>query len=199
MILTSDECKMHRICNVSVFSQCMWRLVLVLCYTLRLFTTYLMNLFLIFLLLLSNYSKVYLWRQSTSGRSASVNQELQGMSSKFQLYKLFLILNVCVVFQSDNEKLVHFFRLPSCKCDICCLEKVNLESVKATNTKPRRERDPCRIVKKMGKMTWRGVLSPDFMSSRTRQQHLETVTNFSQIAKIWSNLAYIAWVTLDLP
>lgn len=154
MILTSDECKMRCICNMSIFSQCMWRLVLVLCYTLRLFTTYLMNLFLIFLLLLSNYSKVYLWRQSTSGRSASVNQELQGMSSKFQLYKLFLILNVCVVFQSDNEKLVHFFRLPSCKCDICCLEKVNLESVKAANTKPRRECDPCRIVKKWAK--WLG-------------------------------------------
>lgn len=61
------------------------------------------------------------------------------MSSKFQLYKLFLILKVSVVFRSDSEKLVHFFRLSSCKCDICCLEKVTLKSAKATNTKTRQE------------------------------------------------------------
>lgn len=77
----------------------------------------------------------------------------------FSCINFFLILNVCVVFQSDNEKLVYFFRLPSCRCDICGLEKVNLKSVKATNTKPRQECDLCRIGKKMGKMTWRAVLS----------------------------------------
>lgn len=91
------------------------------------------------------------------------------MSSKFQLHKLFLILNVSVVFRSDSEKLVHFFRLPSCKCDICCLEKVTLKSVKATNTKTRQKYDPCRIRKIWAK--WFGMmfsLISDFMSFRKK-------------------------------
>lgn len=114
----------------------------------------LIYLFLISLLLLSIYSEVYLWRQSASRRSTSIIQELQGMSSKFQLCKLFLMLNVCVVFKSDNDKLVHFFRLPSCKCDICCLEKVTFKLMEATNTETRQEHDPCRVIKTWAK--WLG-------------------------------------------
>lgn len=163
--------------------------------------TDLIHLFLTSRLLLSNYSKVYLWRQSASRGSTSINQELQGMSSKFWLHKLFLILNVCVVFKSDNDKLAYFFRLPSCKCDICCLGKVTLKSVKATNTKPRQAYDPCRVIRNRAK--WAGGMFFSFISafmrSRKRQQHLEPVTDFSQIAKSWSNLPYIVWVTLDLP
>jgi len=41
-------------------------------------------------------------------------------------------------------------------------------------------------MKNRAKMTWRDVFSfiSAFMSSRERQQHLEPVSNFSQIAKI---------------
>lgn len=49
------------------------------------------------------------------------------MSSKFHLYNFFLILNACVVFKSDNGKLVYFFRLSSRKGDVHCLEKVTLK------------------------------------------------------------------------
>lgn len=159
---------MHHILNVSIFFQCMWILVLLYFAFVYYLNTDSIYLFLISLLLLSNYSKVYLWGQSASRRSTSINQELQGMSSKFQLYKLFLILNVCVVFRSDSDKLVHFFRLPSCKCDICCLEKVTLKSVKATNTKTRQENDPCKVIKTWTKWLWGmfPLLSPAFMSSR---------------------------------
>lgn len=149
---------------------------------------YWFNEFLISLLLL-NYSKVYLWRQSASRRSTSINQELQGMSSKFQLDKPFLFLNVSVVFRSDSEKLVHFFRLPSCKCDICCLEKGDLE---VTESLKYQNKNPCRIREIWAK--WFGrmfSLSSAFMSFRKKYQPLGQITYFSQIAKIWSSLLVI--------
>lgn len=116
------------------------------------------NEFLISLLLL-NYSKVYLWRQSASRRSTSVNQELQGMSSKFQLYKPFLFLNVSVVFRSDSEKLVHFFRLPSCKCDICCLEKGDPEVTESHKYENKAGIWPLQDKRNMGKIFWKNVFS----------------------------------------
>lgn len=109
----------------------------------------LLPLLLLIFLLLSNCSKVYLWRQSASRRSASVNQELQGVPSKFQLHKLVLVVHGCVVFRSDRDKLGHFSRLPSCKCDICCLEKVTFNCVETTNTKTRQEYWPLQ-----GGKTW---------------------------------------------
>lgn len=73
---------------LSIFD-CEYSCSSVLCFA---FVYYLKTVFIPLFLtphLLLNHSKVYLWRQSASGRSTCINQELQRMSSKFHFVYFF--------------------------------------------------------------------------------------------------------------